>query len=270
MVLISLRKFNLYHASYWIINPATQGWARGQGSRVTPPRWGWQVLLTAACFGRLRPGGLFVGRVDCGGLGFEESEDGETWWFEKGSCNMLLSVAITFGSSSDQFFFSPTKSFQTSGVESSPHNMPQHDRIRNYNHQSPLATHRQRTVSGWRMRNFRNQDGSCLTLGWSQSPSSQLGWCKLGRFWHPNSESVGFQSLQGVTRECTPRKSGVLEPCWNLSLLACKAGLMCLWLQSRRLEMFLRFKQDGQRWQRSFQGFQHHPEIFWWKKSVQW
>ena len=28
------------------------------------------MLLTAACFGRLRPGGLFVGRVDCGGLGW--------------------------------------------------------------------------------------------------------------------------------------------------------------------------------------------------------
>ena len=143
------------------------------------------------------------------------------------------------------FFF--RLSFQTSGVESSPHNMPQHDRIRNYNHQSPLTTHRQRTVSGWRMRNFRNQDGSCLTLGWSQSPSSQLGWCKLGRFWHPNSESVGFQSLQGVTRECTPRKSGVLEPCWNLSLLGCKAGLMFLILflldiGSSHAQMVLRWR----------------------------
>ena len=28
--------------------------------------------------GRLRPGGLFFGRVDRGGLGLEESEDGET------------------------------------------------------------------------------------------------------------------------------------------------------------------------------------------------
>ena len=30
----ALRKFNLYHASYWIINPATQGKVN-RGSRVT-------------------------------------------------------------------------------------------------------------------------------------------------------------------------------------------------------------------------------------------
>ena len=40
----------------------------------------------------------------------------------------------------------------------------------------------------------------------------------------PNSESVGFQSLGPGTR-----KTGtVLEPCWNLSLLGCKAGQMIL------------------------------------------
>jgi hypothetical protein len=42
-----------------------------------------------------------------------------------------------------------------------------------------------------------------------------------------NSESVGFQSLGPGTGDTksTPRKTGrVLEPCWNLSLLCCKAG----------------------------------------------
>ena len=39
-------------------------------------------------------------------------------------------------------------------------------------------------------------------------------------------------SLSLITRKCTPRKTGtVLEPCWNLSLLGCKAGL--IWLRIR-------------------------------------
>ena len=44
----------------------------------------------------------------------------------------------------------------------------------------------------------------------------------------PKANLLGF-SLWGrglVTRKCTPRKTGtVLEPCWKLSLLGCKAGL---------------------------------------------
>ena len=55
----------------------------------------------------------------------------------------------------------------------------------------------------------------------------------------PNSESVGFQSRgRLVTRKCTPRKTGtVLQPCWDLSLLGCKAGLMqCGWLMVDRIE----------------------------------
>ena len=44
----------------------------------------------------------------------------------------------------------------------------------------------------------------------------------------PNRESVGFQCLgPRVTRKCTPGKTGTfLEPCWNLSLLGYKAGLI--------------------------------------------
>ena len=46
----------------------------------------------------------------------------------------------------------------------------------------------------------------------------------------PNSKPVGFQSLgpgTGDTKKRMPRETGtVLEPCWNLSLLGCKAGQM--------------------------------------------
>ena len=45
----------------------------------------------------------------------------------------------------------------------------------------------------------------------------------------PKANLLGF-NLWGrglVTRKCTPRKTGtVLEPCWNLSLLGCKVGLI--------------------------------------------
>jgi hypothetical protein len=45
----------------------------------------------------------------------------------------------------------------------------------------------------------------------------------------PTANLLGF-NLWGrglVTRKCAPRKNGtVLEPCWNLSLLGCKAGLI--------------------------------------------
>ena len=46
----------------------------------------------------------------------------------------------------------------------------------------------------------------------------------------PTANLLGF-NLWGrglVTQKCTPRKTGaVLEPCWNLSLLDCKAGTIC-------------------------------------------
>ena len=45
---------------------------------------------------------------------------------------------------------------------------------------------------------------------------------------NPNSES-GFDLRGPVTRKW-PRKTGiVLEPCWNLSLLRCKAGLILVY-----------------------------------------
>ena len=55
----------------------------------------------------------------------------------------------------------------------------------------------------------------------------------------PTANLLGF-NLWGrlVTRKCTPRKTGtVLQPCWDLSLLGCKAGLMqCGWLMVDRIE----------------------------------
>ena len=53
-----------------------------------------------------------------------------------------------------------------------------------------------------------------------------------------------------VTWKCTPRKTGaVLEPCWNLSLLGCKGGLM---------------------WGCNLQGFHTGYEQFWEKESQVW
>ena len=45
-----LRKFNLYHASYWIINPATQGKV-DRGSRVTIQDGGDKSCLVRAGYG---------------------------------------------------------------------------------------------------------------------------------------------------------------------------------------------------------------------------
>ena len=44
--------------------------------------------------------------------------------------------------------------------------------------------------------------------------------------WVDSSQQwICWVSIGGlVTRKCTPRKIGVLEPCWNLSLLGCKAA----------------------------------------------
>ena len=44
----------------------------------------------------------------------------------------------------------------------------------------------------------------------------------------PNSESVEFQSLGPGTSD--KKMQTVLEPCWNLSLLGCKAGLLYIYI----------------------------------------
>ena len=64
--------------------------------------------------------------------------------------------------------------------------------------------------------------------------SRPLGILMDSYYSYQNSQQrICWVSISGarglVTRKCTPRKTGtVLEPCWNLSLLGCKAGLIII------------------------------------------
>ena len=77
---------------------------------------------------------------------------------------------------------------------------------------------------------IRRRPGTTL---WSTERSFAVNGSRLVILHHfpifPTANLLGF-NLWGwvlVTRKCPPRKSGtVLEPCWNLSLLGCKAGLI--------------------------------------------
>ena len=82
--------------------------------------------------------------------------------------------------------------------------------------------------------------------------SRPLGILMDSYYSYQNSQQrICWVSISGarglVTRKCTPRKTGtVLEPCWNLSLLGCKAGPMYI-VRYHRNQMQEMCRKQGHR-----------------------